>query len=71
MAELTEEQRKTLARCDRFGAIEGPDLETCPGIHFCPDWDLLAVCIDSPEADGCNCGRLKSFRAPAKGGTNG
>ena len=59
---LTDEQKAVLKRCDKFGAIELPDNDICPGIHFCPDWDRLAVCIDSPEADGCSCGRLDDYR---------
>jgi len=34
------------------------DDRICPGIHFCPDWDGLPVCADSPEAEGCSCGRI-------------
>jgi hypothetical protein len=59
MAELTEEQRKVLALADKSGMILEGDPEICPGIHFCRDWDQMAVCADSPEAEGCACGRLK------------
>lgn len=32
----------------------------CPGFHFCPDWDYLPICDDSPER--CTC----TVRPPAK-----
>lgn len=56
---LTKEQMKVLHRADKTGMIYTTDKEVCPGIHFCNDWDRLAVCNDSPEADGCCCGRLE------------
>lgn len=58
MPELTAEQRKVLAFADKFGVIREGDYDVCPGIHFCRDWDQMAVCADSPEAAGCACGRL-------------
>ncbi len=59
---MTDEQKQILARADKFGAIYAGDEKICPGIHFCPDWDDLPVFIDSPEAEGCTCGRLKDLR---------
>lgn len=57
---LTPDQKSILERADKFGHILMEDDHLCPGIHFCPDWDGLAVCEDSPEAYGCHCGRLKN-----------
>lgn len=62
MPDLTKKQVDILARADKFGHIYEGDYSICPGIHFCPDWDGLPVCIDSPEADGCNCGRLDKLK---------
>lgn len=59
---LTEAQHTVLAFADKHGVIREGDYEICPGIHFCPDWDRLPVCKDSPEADGCACGQLKEFK---------
>jgi hypothetical protein len=56
--ELTLEQHRVLAFADKFGVIREGDDEVCPGIHFCRDWDGMAICRDSPEAEGCACGRL-------------
>lgn len=58
-AKLSAEQRRVLERADKFGLIYEGDDAICGGIHFCPDWDGMAVCADSPEADGCHCGRLR------------
>jgi hypothetical protein len=53
---LTREQLSILARAD---VTEEPpsldDLRKVPGFHFCPDWDYLPICDDSPEADCCCC----------------
>ena len=62
MKELSVQQRFELAKADKYGAIEMGVDKICPGIHFCPDWDGLAVCADSPEANGCSCGRLDGLR---------
>lgn len=59
---LTDEQIRILNRADRTGMIYQGDSDVCPGIHFCRDWDKLAVCKDSPEAEGCQCGRLKDWQ---------
>ncbi len=58
MSGLTVEQHRVLARADKTGMIVEGDPDVCPDIHFCPDWDGLAICADSPEAEGCACGRL-------------
>lgn len=66
MTTLTTSQHKILQRADKFGHILLGDEKTCPGIHFCPDWDGLAVCRDSPEAEGCQCGRLEKETGDAE-----
>lgn len=58
MNTLTEEQHKVLDRADKFGHILLGDEKICPGIHFCADWDGMAVCRGAPEAEACTCGRL-------------
>ena len=54
---LTPLQHGILDRLDRDPAafITDSDKRACPGIHFCPDWDELPVCFDSPEIEGCTC----------------
>ena len=52
---LTHEQLRMLQIADRMGeAPQGVDV-TCPGFHFCPDWDELPICDDSPEREACTC----------------
>ena len=62
MSDLTIEQILILDRADKRGHILLGDDDICPGIHFCPDWDGMAVCLDSSEAEGCDCGRLDEAR---------
>ena len=62
MKELSVQQRFELAKADKWGTIEMGVDKICPGIHFCPDWDDMAVCIDSPEAESCTCGRLDAVQ---------
>lgn len=64
MADLSIMQIAILDRADKRGHILLGDEDTCPGIHFCPDWDGMAVCADSPEAEGCHCGRLSPSPEP-------
>lgn len=54
---MTQEQRELLDLLDRGERtrITDDDLAICPGLHWCPDWDFLPVCDDSPEKAGCNC----------------
>lgn len=56
---LTLQQKAILHRADKTGMIYKGDSTVCPQIHFCDDWDGLPICADSPEADGCTCGRIK------------
>lgn len=59
MPPLSEEQHEVLFYADKHGVIREGDYEVCPGIHFCRNWDEMAVCRDSPEAvGGCGCGRI-------------
>ena len=48
-------QRGILTIADRGGFIPDGGAAICPGIHFCPDWDGLPICEDSPEWDACTC----------------
>lgn len=52
---LTIEQSDILIDADQAGIIEPEWRDICDGIHFCPDWDYLAICNDSPEKCGCAC----------------
>lgn len=56
---LTKAQQDVLTHADRFGIIRVGDDQICPEIHFCPDWDQMPICADSPEAEACTCGRIK------------
>jgi hypothetical protein len=55
---LTPEQEAILDKADKAGRIEPGDDRICPGIHFCSDWDGMAICIGCPEMDVCECGAL-------------
>lgn len=55
---LTNTQENVLRRLDLLPELEPSEVDRaiCPGLHFCPDWDFLPICKDSPEWDeGCNC----------------
>jgi hypothetical protein len=53
---LTTEQGAILAYADRSGEAPcGADMPKVPGFHFCPDWDYLPICDNSPEIDDCTC----------------
>jgi hypothetical protein len=43
-------------RVNLSGVIREQDKAFLPGLHFCDDWDGLAICDTSPEKDGCCCG---------------
>ena len=58
MGELTDEQVIILDEADRTGKKpSGQDLKIVRGFHWCPDWDYLPICDDSPEIYGCTCSR--------------
>lgn len=40
---------------DEYGTIDAEMRRLAPGIHFCPDWDDLAICDASPEKKCCTC----------------
>ena len=53
---LTYEQMKILREADKSSLCPRPeDLKKVKGFHWCPDWDFLPICDDSPEADCCFC----------------
>lgn len=52
---LSLAQQIGLVCADKQGRIEDVHRRTCPGIHFCPDWDFMPVCNDSPEKESCTC----------------
>jgi|DEB0MinimDraft_6_1074348.scaffolds.fasta_scaffold22275_6 hypothetical protein len=54
---LTKSQDALLQRMDRkdYPPLSDMELAELPGFHFCPDWDFLPICLDSPEADACTC----------------
>lgn len=54
-SKLSPRQLHQLHRVDRAGAINEEDRAVLPGVHFCPDWDEMAICDDSPEKDCCTC----------------
>lgn len=57
---LSKEQITVLNRLDRDpdASITDADRAICPGLHWCHDWDYLAVCDDSPEKESCLCDGL-------------
>ena len=44
-----------LNEIDRTGVITDEDKKRFAGIHFCPDWDFMAVTDNSSEKSGCTC----------------
>lgn len=44
-----------LGRANKEGIIYVGDERICPGIHFCPEWDYLAIFDGSPESAACTC----------------
>ena len=65
---LTRSQEAILQRVNRpdYPPLSDLELAEVPGFHFCPDWDFLPICWDSPEAESCTCPR--SAEAAAAGG---
>lgn len=57
---LTNAQKTVLEGAERTGVILFPwQHAVCPGLHFCPDWDGMAICFDSPEIEACTCESIK------------
>jgi hypothetical protein len=57
---LNKEQHKLLMKYDCSGEeINQKDLKILPGFHYCPDWDFMAMCDDSPEIITCTCEIIK------------
>lgn len=52
---LTDEELRAIMRVDTTGQICKDDAATLPGVHFCPDWDGLAIFNKTPEWDCCTC----------------
>lgn len=44
-----------MAYCDVVGHIPKEVKQCYPTAHFCPDWDFLAICSESPEFFACLC----------------
>lgn len=54
---LRESEQMFLMRIeyDVHYVITDDDRARFPGLHFCPDWDYMAVYDDTPEVEGCGC----------------
>lgn len=52
---LSEAHIQALCQIDQRGRIFKHERKTFPGLHFCPDWDFLAICDASPESKSCTC----------------
>lgn len=57
---LTGEQITLLHHIDTYGFIPEDFRSVLPGVHFCPDWDGLPICDDSPEKEACTCPLIKT-----------
>ena len=56
MDKLTVKQAAILNKADKSGQSPEPtELKKVRGFHFCPDWDYLPICNNSPEKEGCVC----------------
>lgn len=54
---MTPEQAKALRVIDKTGVIKVGDRGLLPGLHFCPEWDDMAIFDLSPEKGACLCHR--------------
>ena len=61
---LTQGQSMILFLADKMGEAPAGAQAICPGFHFCPDWDFLPICKDSPEWEACTCTREARNDAP-------
>lgn len=50
-----QRQKRLLDHADFGRPLTYEDLALLPGFHFCPDWDRLPICEDSPEWETCTC----------------
>ena len=63
---LTQGQSMILFLAGKMGEAPAGAQAICPGLHFCPDWDFLPICDDSPEREACTCHpQLTQQRLPA------
>lgn len=54
---LTRDHKERLNEIDKRGRITEADREFFAGrdLHFCDDWDELAICKGCPEYEYCTC----------------
>lgn len=55
MTTLSPQQQQILSKVDMEGKFSEADALICPGLHFCWDWDEMAICDVSPEKATCVC----------------
>ena len=54
-SDLTDEELLVLHKVETLGKIEPMDREVLPGLHFCAEWDGLAIFNKTPEWELCIC----------------
>lgn len=54
-----------LKRADLSGEIDQEAKHFLLGVHFCPDWDGMAIYKDSPEWECCTCQIRKEIDFPS------
>lgn len=74
---LTKQQESLLYRAEMHGDhwMTNKDQALLPGFHFCPEWDFMAICCDSPEWEACICegynGRVSVAKPDSDDGEGG
>lgn len=56
---LDGEQLTLLQHIDDYGYIPEHFRDKLPGVHFCPAWNGLPICDDSPHKEKCKCPPIK------------
>lgn len=51
--------QRLLFLLDTMGYLDSRSYRHLPGVHFCPDWDYMAIYEHSPEWDCCTCDKEK------------
>ena len=64
MDKLENYKKALLRKADLSGQIDSDAREFLPGVHFCPDWDEMAIYRESPEWECCTCAIRKELDYP-------
>ena len=62
---IPAEHLKILRQADSTGRLTADMKAAYPGVHFCPDWDYMAVGPGMPEHAACTCPKPALLHLPA------